>query len=348
MILKIAKRHIKHVRHHARKHHQNHLDLKKLLTLPIRREKILETFVATFALALLTIVLFMNWGRIVNVFVSDEIKPEEVITRGFQTGALGSYRILDQRNKEYELFLAQIPTSGYELGMQASSAVGKKEEEQVEITKKAFESSVFVTNDLSLGQHLTTLKKGQTKGLMKSVLSTFYLAEKTVAIDDVLTLDTRILSQINNALSVDVFQYLDQSANRSDQLKGYLNLLTTLQKEASKRANDLNAKIIFLKNNASAQEQQIRFSEEQFFNQLEAFNGPNAKQDLEAFIGLQTEQNEIKAKLGAYQGLLGYYEFFLPRLETMIIIINANWDALIAGVKVTEIQNMTLPLIIKP
>ena len=68
---------------------------------------------------------------------------------------------------------------------------------------------------------------------------------------------------------------------------------------------------------------------------------------MEKFIGLQTENTEVKAKLGAYKGLRGYYLFFQPRLENMINAIQVNRDPLIAGVKVVEIQNMTLPLIIR-
>ena len=56
---------------------------------------------------------------------------------------------------------------------------------------------------------------------------------------------------------------------------------------------------------------------------------------------------EVRAKIGAYQSLQDYYKFFRPTLENLITAIKANRDPLIAGVKVVEIQNMTLPLIIK-
>ncbi|MBU0727070.1 hypothetical protein KKA95_00110, partial [Patescibacteria group bacterium] len=84
-----------------------------------------------------------------------------------------------------------------------------------------------------------------------------------------------------------------------------------------------------------------------FFNNLEIFNGPNAEENLAEFIGLEESQAEVRAKLGAYQGLLDYYSFFRPKIANLIVEIKANRDPLIAGVKVVEIQNMTLPLIIQ-
>jgi len=76
-------------------------------------------------------------------------------------------------------------------------------------------------------------------------------------------------------------------------------------------------------------------------------NGPDAEKDLKNFVGIQEENAEVKAKIGAYKGLHEYYIFFHPKLENMIKSIKANRDALIAGVKVTEIENMALPLIIR-
>ena len=99
--------------------------------------------------------------------------------------------------------------------------------------------------------------------------------------------------------------------------------------------------------NSQSRELEISTSEDIFFQSLGIFDGPDAEIELGKFIGLQESQAEIRAKLGAYKSLRGYYAFFKPRLENLIIAIQANRGPLIAGVKVVEIQNMTLPLIIR-
>lgn len=214
-------------------------------------------------------------------------------------------------------------------------------------SKETLQNILWLTHTLSTGQHLTHLQQGQAKALQKSILSTYYLGEKTIDINSTLQNDSKILSQINNALSVDLFQYLNQADNRSDALDEYLHLLDVLQRKTEERIRDLNSKIIFLSANFQSRESQIQLSEGAFFDQLKIFQGPNAEEELGKFIGLQEGQAEIRAKMGAYEGLKGYYEFFQPKLDNLIRAIKANRGPLIAGVKVVEIQNMTLPLIIE-
>ena len=80
---------------------------------------------------------------------------------------------------------------------------------------------------------------------------------------------------------------------------------------------------------------------------MKIFEGEEAEKELAEFIGLQEDQVENKAKLGSYKTLHDYYKFFKPNIKNLITAIKANRSALIAGIKVTEIQNMSLPLIIK-
>ena len=155
------------------------------------------------------------------------------------------------------------------------------------------------------------------------------------------------MSQIKNALTVDLFQYLNQAVNRSDALNEYLNLLNTLKNKTDQRITDLGYKIAFLSTNVKGQETEISTSEKTFFDNLKMFNGPNAEEELAKFIGLRQSQAEVRAKSGAYDSLQKYYLFFRPKLDNLIKSITANRDPLIAGVKVVEIQNMTLPLIIQ-
>ena len=353
----MTRKNIKHVRHHARKHEEAHSRLKELLSRALHIEKVWGIFVNTFVIAIVTIVLFFNWGNIKGFLTGSEPeamptgrqvpKQEETLKtiHGFQSGVLATYQINGQTADQYVRFVRQIPGEGYAKGLEASQAIGSSQAEVAEVRQNAFLGSILLSTDLSKGYHLTNVRKAMS--LQKSILSTYYLGEKTINIDSTLQTDARLLSQISNTLSVDVFAYLNQADNRSDALDNYINLQKTLNTKAINRAQDLTSVINFLNANFQSQAITIKLTEDAFFKNLDIFDGENAEEELGNFIGLQKEQTEVKAKMGAYEGLRDYYEFFLPKLDNLIRSIKANRDPLIAGVKVVEIQNMTLPLIIR-
>ncbi len=335
--------------HHARKHHDAHTRLADLVKrYNPKKEKVGKVFVGIFLLVLITLLLFRNWGNIINALKPEPKPPAEIVrTHGIKTGVLSVYRVDDQASRMERDLMASILTAGSTTGAEVNAVFGSGRGEEPPATEKILKNSVWLTNYLSTGQHLTRLRQQQAKALQKSILSTYYLGEKTVDIDSTLQLDSKLLSQIKNTLSVDLFAYLNQSVNRSDSLDEYLNLLNTLLSKTNERIADLTYKIDFLSANFQAKEQEIQLSEDTFFKNLQIFDGPNAEEGLGQFIGLQEAQVEIRAKIGAYRSLRDYYEFFRPRLEKLITAIRANRAPLIAGVKVVEIQNMTLPLIIR-
>lgn len=338
-----------HIHRHAEEHEKAHSHLKDLLSgYNPKKEKILKAFLTTFAIVLLSLLIFRNWGNIINL-VTPEPKPpvHTVETHGIKTGVLSIYRVDDQANRTYRNLLASILTAGSTTGAEVNIAFGSERGVKPVATEEILKSSVWLTNYLSTGQHLTRLQQKHAKALQKSILSTYYLGEKTIDIDSTLQNDSKILSQIKNTLSVDLFAYLNQAINRSDSLDEYLNLLNVLLVKCSQRITDLQYKINFLSANFEAKEQEIQLSEGAFFDNLKIFDGSNVEEGLSQFIGLQEAQVEIRAKIGAYQSLKGYYEYFQPQLENLITTIRTNRAPLIAGVKVVEIQNMALPLIIR-
>ena len=358
-------KHIRHIRHQARKHEQAHSKLKDLLNRALHTEKFWGTFLTTFVIAIITIILFMNWGNITGFFGSlydktrteaeiiekieekaEEKKEESINFNGFQKGVVAIYQINGQTADQYIRYVRQIEGQGHMIGIQATDSIGEASKEESEKRQEALMSSILLSTDLSKGNHLTSLHEGG-RILQKSILTTFYLGEKTVDITSSLQTDSKMLNQISNTLSVDIFAYLNQSNDRATSLDNYIRLLEAHLENAQRRSAELSSKINFLSQNFEAQERSISLTEEAFFENLQIFNGENAEAELADFIGLQQEQTEVRAKIGAYQKLKDYYDFFIPRLENMVQSVRANRDPLIAGVKVVEIQNMTLPLIIR-
>ena len=340
---------INQIYHQAAKHNQAHLKLKKLVSQHNpKKERVFPVFMVTFIIVLLTLLIFRNWDTIISFFQSEpSAQTQDIEVKGASTGIIGNYKISEQTNQDYKKTLLSLPTAGSTMGSEVNMAFGQERGEQPKSIGNALKISSWVTNYLSTGQQQTLLDQKNAKALQKSIISTYYLGEKTIDINSILETDSKILSQIKNALSVDIFQYLNQATNRSDSLDEYLHLLTTMSEKADERINDLQYKISFLKANSQSKEKEIVTSQKVFFDNMTIFDGPNAEEELGKFIGLQGTQAEIKAKLGAYTSLQGYYKFFKPKLDNLIKTIQANRAALIAGVKVVEIQNMALPLIIK-
>lgn len=342
----------KHVRQHGKAHDEAHEKLKQsLLAYDPDQEKLGGVFVVTFIVVLFSLLFFRNWGNILELAENRKQQPptQSVQTNGFQDGVLSVYRVDDQVNRSYRHYIGTILTEGSALAATSTASIGAGNQRIIPSRpqEEALKDSVWLTSYLSTGQHLTKLQQKQARALQKSILSTYYLGEKTVDIDNTIDLDTRILKNNQNTLGTDLFQYLSQAPNRADALDEYLHLLENLRQTDQERINDLQSKINFLRGNFQSLEAKAETSQDVFFNNLQIFNSENANEQLAQFVGAAEAQVEIRAKIGAYESLKEYYEFFLPQIDTLIASIRANRDALIAGVKVVEIQNMTLPLIIR-
>lgn len=341
---------MKHLRHLAEKHHKAHEELKKMIVShhPVQ-ERILPLFLITFFIVLGTLLIFRNWEEIIDFFSRKEpaASAAAIETHGLKTGVLSVYKVDSQANQAYQNRLASLRSAGGALAAENNKLFGEDRGEKIKSNAELLKESVWLTNYLSQGQHLTKLYQKKAKSLQKSIIATHYIGEKTIDINSTLQSDTQLLTQIKNTLSVDLFQYLNQAVNRADALDEYLSLLGILMRKTDERVQDLQYKISFLGSESAAREKAISMSEKTFFENLKIFDGPNAEEELRKFIGLRETQAETKAKLGAYKSLQDYYRFFKPRLENLVTAIQANRAPLIAGVKVVEIQNMTLPLIVR-
>lgn len=348
----MAKKQIRHVRHEARKHEKRHLDLKDLLRKEILTEHLLSIFVSTFVIALSTVIIFFNWGKITSFFDKPEIiegpGTVEVVSgiHGFRTGALAVYQINGQAADQYIRLLQSIRTEGYRFGVVTANVFGTQEEKMNETTLGTLLGSINVNTGISRGKHLSKLASNSAKMLQKSILATYYLGEKTVSIHSSIQTDSQLLSKIKNTLEVDIFAYLNQSTDRANSLDNFLKLIDTMIERATIRSTELQSQVTFLTSNYTAQDNSLELSEEAFFQNLKIFDGQDADKRLSEFIGLGQEQTEVRAKIGAYQGLKDYYDYFLPLLENLSRAIKLNRDPLIAGVKVVEVENMTLKLIV--
>ena len=352
----MTKKSIKHVRQHAKKHHQAHQNLKKAVNKPIYRESVFKLFATTFLIALASVIIFINWGNIVNQFKeintrkSAPTQAEEIETNAYKDGIEFGYLINGQTINE----TIKKGIEAEEQGSQTDIKFLKDNETEDAEEKKATPSkntqlmnSIVFSSSLGNGDHLTNGRSSAGNSLQKSIVTSYYLGQNSLGVNSILAKDLELLSKINNALAVNVFAYLNQSSNRADSLDNYLKLLETLNKTGQEQSIEIESQVNSLTSNFEAKERAITLKEEVFFRTIGAFDGRRADEELKAFIQLQKDQTETRAKIGAYQSIKDYYDFFLPNIDLLIRSINANRDPLIAGVRVVEIENMQLELIIE-
>jgi hypothetical protein len=335
---------IHHLRQHAERHHEAHLRLKELLRYAPDSEGLIKTVAYTAAVILLGAAIFMGGKKVYEVLTTPTPQIEWQ-TSAYKTGMNAALRIHEQARRITDNIVRTLPTAGTLKGIDAALAMGRTPESTL-IQQALLETSLWFSNTLGKGQYMTKLLQSNARSLQKSILASYLFGEKTVEITSALDMDTKILQRMQNALSLDLFQYLNQSVVRADALDDYLKLLTLLQETAENRIRELQSKIGFLQGSYASVDARTQTKEEAFFENLKNLQGAEAEKALREFVGVQNNQVETRAKIGAYQKVQEYYKFFLPRLERLAYEIRLNREPLIAGVKVVEIQRMQLPLIV--
>lgn len=163
---------IKSIHHHAKKHQEAHLRLKDLLRNAPNPEKVWPTFIVTFAFALFSILIFTNWGSIIEAFKPGPKPPAQIVqTRGFQTGMLSVYKVEKQATDIKRRVIASVPAKGSLIGTQASRGFGYPPKDIIDVQTEpipfrdptaTFKESIELTNYLSTGQHLTMLPQARS------------------------------------------------------------------------------------------------------------------------------------------------------------------------------------------
>lgn len=350
----------KNLRNAAKRHLKEHGHLKKTLEKPFHPERLFEFFLGTLVVGLLTLVIFFNWDKITQQFSqwaapspeeiqeqAEEKQKEEVLAgiKGYELGIKAGQIFSEQAAMEHQQVLQNLAPTGYRAGVGLIEVLNHPAKQTDEERRQGFLKAMLFSKQLGTG--MTVRENPAQSRFLQTILWSQYLGEKDNNITNTLEEDTTLLSKIQNAVEVDVFAYLSQSVNRADSLDDYVNLLKTLSETTQKRLLEIQAQLDFLAADFESQEVTITTTEETFFENLGEFDGSKANQDLAEFITLTQQQSEIKAKVGAYQQLQKYYTFYLPQLDNRIRTIEANREPLIAGVRVVEVENMALPLIVE-
>lgn len=141
-------------------------------------------------------------------------------------------------------------------------------------------------------------------------------------------------------------QLLDQSYDRRASLNSYLSALKSIQTESKTALDYVVKEQTELAANYEVVDAEKNTMEAEFFNELQQLNSIASDQSLTEFTKLIRRHSSIKARHRALANVRGFYERALPKLDARIRDIEANTEALVKGIKVIDITDSDLGLII--
>lgn len=155
------------------------------------------------------------------------------------------------------------------------------------------------------------------------------------------------LEKLYNTNTVDIDVYLSQSVRRDLALDEYIDDLQTAFDEGNNLRKEIALQVDELKISLNSTAADKNRFETDFFVSLQTYQAEKADQLLAAFIEVTQKETEFKAKLAALTSLYESYETVLLSMKVRIEAIKLNKGALVTGVKVRDIPNSGLDLVIE-
>lgn len=161
-----------------------------------------------------------------------------------------------------------------------------------------------------------------------------------------LSFQVKLIQQIQTALSVNIEELLDENNDsRAEVLQNYVTNLKKLSSEANlelenmQRIIDENALALSQANDTSAQ-----FSDS-FVSETSEFVTDNIDTNLNLYLEARKEAEEAAVGIKSTSEILNRLAPLAQRLPQVINAIEANVEALSAGIKITPTPGVNLPLI---
>lgn len=153
-------------------------------------------------------------------------------------------------------------------------------------------------------------------------------------------------SKIYESAGVDVNELLNNSSDRREALQDYMEELRSLLYLAERDQEALQEEMDLLSEQFSTVEDEKADEEERFFTQLSELDAYATTSALDSFVEYSQEVVRLRAHYLAREQLLSYFEQTIPVIETKLLDIELNEEALVKGVKVIDVDGSDLDLII--
>jgi hypothetical protein len=163
---------------------------------------------------------------------------------------------------------------------------------------------------------------------------------------DLLAYYVRTFRQVRNIFNTDLFALLNNANDRKATFDQYLLDFKGYNAEALLAYEDLRQEVEKLTETLTRIENLEQEIETNYINQAEALNSSILRAELVRFQELAKRRVVIRSELKAREQILNRYEDALPLISQKILAVEANKDAFIKGVKVTEFRQIDLDLVI--
>lgn len=154
------------------------------------------------------------------------------------------------------------------------------------------------------------------------------------------------LGHIQNALNTDFFELLNQTPRRSEALERYIQSLRILLEKSREMALLVNQEMATFQAEFNSLKGGKADTEKAFFEQVDSFQSEASGELLENFIQISQRMVDLKSRNLALNKLRSFYDAALAKLDARIRDLEANREALIKGLKVYDIRNSDLNIIL--
>lgn len=163
--------------------------------------------------------------------------------------------------------------------------------------------------------------------------------------DDIMSYRIEHYGKIRNSLEVDINEYLNDFTDRSKAVDDLLEELQDLYDEGKDILYELEDEVEDYEVSFNTNLELKNYYEEEFFTELEAYDGDDAMENLNDFVDVSQEQVEIKAQYQSRQKLYELIYNALLYLNARIEDVTLNKEALVKGVQVVDVRGSDLELI---
>jgi hypothetical protein len=155
-----------------------------------------------------------------------------------------------------------------------------------------------------------------------------------------------LLRKIDNSRKLEIYNYLNQFVDRRAALQDHLAVLNGLLLQADEAKNYIIQELnrIDVEYDATGDEKDTY--ETTFFESMNGFNGEQAHDYLELFVGASQQRVKMKAYFNALNTLNEMFDASISALIPRIQDISLNSEALIKGVQVFEVTGSSIDAII--
>jgi len=155
-----------------------------------------------------------------------------------------------------------------------------------------------------------------------------------------------LVDQMQTIYSIDVYNLLADTTMRRQVLEEFLNEFKNIILEAETSLAQIDVILANYSAYDSDLNAKINFYEENYFTALDNFKGVEAYENLELFIEFSQDYSEIKAYNSAYTELYSMISSILNLLKPRYDDIVLNKEALIKGIRVFDVPDSDLDVII--